>query len=121
MKKWKRRILVYAVGLVIVFGIRTYLIKKANNESKNNLSELLISLPSYPTEQTYIKDLFERSHRVAFQRSSSLRLGSVIAGFDQEKYLDELFGMMCSAAEMEGKKELAEEMATFKEILAYSN
>lgn len=114
MKRWMIRIGVLIVVIAIAYGARVYMINKEEDKVIAQLQQIIAGLPSYDLEQAYIDQLFERSHRVAFNRAISTQLSKGKTEFDDQKYLDELFRLMSSSAEAAGKKELAQELEALK-------
>lgn len=82
----------------------------ADKELLADMKTVISDLDVYPQNATYLDELLEREHRLAFETSYTMGGRRRRARFDEAKYVEQLFGGMLADCRRRGKTEVAESL-----------
>ena len=96
---------------VVVTAIMIFKMKNMGEEDsaiQEEMQAIVESLPCYDAHGEYLDTLFERHHGIAFQEAYEMGGRRRGATFDENAYIEKLFGRMIKNARDRSKRDLVE-------------
>lgn len=105
-----KRSLGVILALALIFGLKSYNTHYGEAGVREQVKELITTLPHYGDEPVYIESLFDRAHERATEAAYSLASDHKTSRFNSNKYIQIVFQTMVEDAQLDGRGELANEI-----------